>query len=61
MKNILLHTVPVVVLALAAIFGLTAEEQNIITQGLTAIIGAVFAIVPIVLHHKKSKDEVESK
>ena len=55
MKNILLHTVPVVVLASAAIFGLTADEQNTITQGLTAVIAAAFAIVPIVVHHKKVK------
>ena len=60
MKNILLHTVPVVVLALAAIFGLSAEEQNTLTQALTAIIGAVFAIVPIVVHHQEKKKN-ESK
>ncbi|WP_077616891.1 SoxR reducing system RseC family protein [Caenibacillus caldisaponilyticus] len=55
MKNLLLHTVPVIVLALAAIFGLSAEEQNELTQALTALIGAVFAIVPIVVHHRERK------
>ena len=53
MKSILLHTVPVIVLSLAAIFGLTAAEQDIAVQALTAIIGGVFAVVPIFIHHKK--------
>lgn len=56
-KNILLHAIPVVVLALGAVFGLTSEEQNALTQGLTTIIVSVFAVVPIVLHMKLHKSK----
>ena len=55
MKSILLHTVPVIVLGLAAILGLTAEEQNAIAQGATAIIAAAFTIVPIIIHRIEQK------
>lgn len=55
MKNILLHTVPVLALALGAIFGLTAEEQTTFTQAVTSIISSVFAILAIWMHYKKTK------
>lgn len=54
-KDILLHSVPVAILALGSIFGLTAEEQNGLTQAITAVIGAIFAIMAIVVHHKTVK------
>ena len=50
MKEILLHEIPVIALALGAIFGLNAEEQNTIAQVLTDIVVGIFAVIPIVKH-----------
>lgn len=55
MKNIFLHTVPVLALTLGAIFGLTAEEQTAFTQAATSIVSSVFAILAIWMHYKKGR------
>lgn len=57
LKEILLHSVPVALLALGAIFGLDTEEQNSIAQALTAIIGGIFGVLAIWRHHKMAKQK----
>lgn len=61
LKDILLHTTPVVVLALAAIFGLGMNEKSMLTQLLTAIVGGVFAVIPIIKHCHDKKTAAKSK
>ena len=59
MKEILLHEIPVIALALGAIFGLNAEEQNTIAQVLTDIVVGIFAVIPIVKHRILRKQSSE--
>jgi len=54
-KDVLLHEVPVIVIALAAMVGLDTSEQNIVTQVLTDVITGVFALIPIFRHRIKTK------
>lgn len=61
MKNILLHTVPVLCLAVGAIFGIDAKETSVIQQALTTLIGVAFTVSPIVINFINSKKAKDAK